>query len=109
SLHDYTLRHGDAVAMGMVLAAELSQVLGLAPQAMVEEHYELVAQLGLPARHRVRDFGSAIELMGRDKKARGGVIRFILLRGPGDAVAVDGVDVGDLTRAMTRCLDSEDR
>lgn len=105
-LNDYQIRHGDAVAMGMVFAAELSHRLGFATQELVGEHYRLIEMLGLPARHGQVDRDAAIEAMGRDKKARGGVIRFILLRDQGDAVAVNGVSDDDLEFAMMRSLNS---
>lgn len=105
-LNDYQLRHGDAVAMGMVFAAELSHRLGLASRELVDEHYRLIEMLGLPSRHGQVDYATAIEAMGRDKKARAGVIRFILLRNQGDAVAVDGVSDDELTFAMMRSLNS---
>ncbi len=105
-LSDYTLRHGDAVAMGMVFAAELSHGLGLASAEFRDEHYQLIAQLGLPVRHPVTSPQEAVIAMGRDKKARGGVIRFILLRGQGDAVAVEDASADDVASALSRCLNS---
>ena len=72
--------HGEAVACGMVMAADLSQRLGLMPAAFVERLRRLLQRAGLPvlapAAIGVDRF---IELMRVDKKAEGGEIRFVVI------------------------------
>lgn len=72
--------HGEAVGCGMVMAADLSQRLGLVDAATVERLRALVAAAGLPT--VAPDLGAErwIELMEVDKKNEGGAIKFILLK-----------------------------
>ena len=78
--------HGEAVACGMVMAADLSQRLGLMPAAFVERLRRLLQRAGLPvlapAAIGVDRF---IELMRVDKKAEGGEIRFVVIEALGRA------------------------
>ncbi|WP_042421205.1 3-dehydroquinate synthase [Comamonas granuli] len=82
--------HGEAVGAGMVMAAELSQRLGMADAALVQRLRRLIARAGLPVRGAVLDArdnaGRYLELMRVDKKAEAGEIRFVLIDGPGKAV-----------------------
>jgi 3-dehydroquinate synthase len=84
------LLHGEAVALGMVLAFELSVRLGFCPAADAERVRAHLADFGLPTSPRmVRPEGFATETllaaMDHDKKARGGRPRFVLARGIGRA------------------------
>jgi 3-dehydroquinate synthase len=82
--------HGEAVAAGMVLAARLSQRLGLIAGADVERLRTLLQRAGLPVDAPRLGGERYLDLMGRDKKVVAGSIRFVLLRGVGDAlVAAD--------------------
>lgn len=82
--------HGEGVGAGMVMAAELSQRLGLVDSSFVERLRSLVQRAGLPLRGPVLDAadnaGRYLELMRVDKKAEAGEIRFVLIDGPGRAV-----------------------
>jgi len=82
--------HGEGVAAGMVMAAELSRRLGLVDAAFVERLTRLIRRAGLPTRAPVLDAqdnaGRYLELMRVDKKAEGGEIRFVLIAGPGQAI-----------------------
>lgn len=82
--------HGEGVAAGMVMAAELSRRLGLVDAAFVERLTALIARAGLPTKGPVLDAadnaGRYLELMRIDKKSEGGEIRFVLIDGPGKAV-----------------------
>jgi 3-dehydroquinate synthase len=80
-----TWLHGEAVAMGMMLASRLSEQLGYLDAADVERVDRLLARARLPV--RAPDLGAReyIDLMGHDKKVQSGRLKFILLRGLGDA------------------------
>lgn len=82
--------HGEGVAAGMVMAAELSRRLGLVDAVFVERLTKLIARAGLPIKGPVLDpidnAGRYLELMRIDKKSEGGEIRFVLIDGPGKAV-----------------------
>lgn len=83
--------HGEAVAAGMVLAARLSQRLGLISAQDVARVSTLLTSAGLPV--AAPDFGLEryLELMGHDKKVEGGRIRFVLLKRIGEAFVTDQV------------------
>lgn len=82
--------HGEGVAAGMVMAAELSQRLGLVEASFVSRLRKLIERAGLPVRAAVIDVqdnaGRYLELMRVDKKSEAGEIRFVLIDGPGKAV-----------------------
>ena len=81
--------HGEGVGAGMVMAAHLSQRLGLVDAAFVQRLTQLIERAGLPVRGAVIDAqdnaGRYLELMRVDKKAEGGEIRFVVIDGPGQA------------------------
>lgn len=82
--------HGEAVAAGMVMAAKLSQRLGLIDQVFVDRLTTLIRQAGLPVVGPLLSAsdsaGRYLELMRVDKKSEGGEIKFVLIDGPGTAV-----------------------
>jgi len=87
------LLHGEAVAIGMVLAARLSTYLGMAPAADGERLAALLARLELPtALPEGSDPARLLELMRLDKKNLSGRLRLILWRGIGQACIVPDVD-----------------
>lgn len=81
--------HGEAVGCGMVMAAELSQRLGLIDVAMVARLRALIARAGLPVRGPILDAednaGRYLQLMRVDKKAEAGAIRFVVIGSAGSA------------------------
>jgi 3-dehydroquinate synthase len=81
--------HGEGVGCGMVMAAQLSQRLGLVNTAFVERLKTLIERAGLPVTGPVLsatdNAGRYLELMRVDKKSEAGEIRFILIDGPGKA------------------------
>lgn len=102
----YRLRHGDAVAVGMVFAAELSEALGHAPAGLAQSHREALSNLHVPTSHRQDNLDEMVALMSRDKKARAGVLRFVLLRAAADVLLCDNVDRASLERAFQRTRES---
>jgi 3-dehydroquinate synthase len=81
--------HGEAVAAGLVLAAELSARLGRLPGADVQRVRALLAAAGLPVDPPRLGAARMLELMAMDKKVKGGAIRLVLLEGIGRAVVAD--------------------
>lgn len=82
------ITHGEAVSIGMVMAAGLSERLGLAPGGFAPELAAGLLAAGLPVDcpYPVRDL---IEAMSKDKKAEDGIVHFVLPAGPGDVRIVD--------------------
>ncbi|MFC4244583.1 3-dehydroquinate synthase [Gryllotalpicola reticulitermitis] len=75
----YQWRHGAAVSVGMVFAAELSRLAGRLPDAVVERHRNILESLTLPTTYPVGRWQTLLATMRRDKKARGALMRFIVL------------------------------
>ena len=75
----YRWRHGAAVSIGMMYAAELSRLAGRLPDEAAERHRSVLESLGLPTTYRGGAWPTLLATMQRDKKARGGMLRFILL------------------------------
>jgi 3-dehydroquinate synthase len=88
--------HGEAVGCGMVMAAHLSQRLGLVDDAFVQRLVTLIRQVGLPVVGPILsdtdNAGRYLELMRVDKKAEGGAIRFVVINGPASAVMQSAPD-----------------
>ncbi|MBB3081935.1 3-dehydroquinate synthase [Geodermatophilus sabuli] len=82
-VEDFGWRHGEAVAVGLVFAAELAGRAGLLSRAEVARHRELVAAMGLPTRYD-GDWARLQSVMRVDKKARGASLRFVVLDGLGN-------------------------
>jgi 3-dehydroquinate synthase len=77
--------HGEAVACGMVLAADLSRRMGLVPAAFVERLRVLIERAGLPVEPPRLGAERYLQLMRVDKKADAGAIRFVLIESLGRA------------------------
>ncbi len=75
----YQWRHGAAVSIGMMFAAELSRLAGRLPDAAVERHRRILEVLGLPTRYRAGAWPQLLSTMHRDKKSRAGMLRFVAL------------------------------
>jgi 3-dehydroquinate synthase len=99
-----SLLHGEAVAIGMVLAARLSARLGRAPAADAERLADLLARLGLPTEVPAGlDPGRMLERMRLDKKAVSGALRLVLWRGVGSAELVAGVADAAILECLGGC------
>jgi 3-dehydroquinate synthase len=98
-LSGYTLRHGEAVALGMVAAGELSASLGHCDTALPARIRAAVERLGLPTRHTF-DPAAALAAMGTDKKRRGRSLRFVLIRDIGEVFVADNTSEACVLTAL---------
>jgi 5-deoxy-5-amino-3-dehydroquinate synthase len=97
----YDLRHGEAVAIGLVFAAELAHELGRIDAAAVAEHRRVVGAYDLPSvLPEGSDFEELVEIMGRDKKALTGLT--FVLDGPSGVEVVPGVERSAIDTALER-------
>ena len=100
----YDLRHGEAVAIGLVFAARLAERLGRIDAARTAEHESLVASYDLPTRPPAGlEATELVRLMGRDKKASAGRLSFVL-DGSSGLEVVDGVDPRKVTETLEAFL-----
>jgi 3-dehydroquinate synthase len=79
----YSWRHGAAVSVGLVFAAELSRMVGRLSDADADRHRSILESLGLPVTYRRDRWASLLDGMRRDKKSRGDLLRFVVLDGIG--------------------------
>jgi 3-dehydroquinate synthase len=95
----YHWRHGAAVAVGMVYAAELARLVGKLGDDDVARHRSVLAGLGLPTTYRGDRWDQLLTAMRRDKKTRGATLRFVILAGLGNPVRLEGPDPALLVAA----------
>ncbi len=94
--------HGEAVGCGMVMAAHLSQQLGLVEHSFVERLTTLISRAGLPVVGPKLGADVYLEHMRVDKKAQNGQIRFVLIDQPGHAV-LKGAEDNVVGRVIEQC------
>jgi 3-dehydroquinate synthase len=87
-----TYRHGEAVAIGMVFAARLGERLGVSAPGLAERTVALLDAVGLPTGGLDVKPEDVWDVLGRDKKATGEGLRFVLCEAPGSAVVVGEPD-----------------
>ena len=78
---DYQWRHGAAVSVGLVFAAELARLAGRLDDATARRHRTILAALGLPVSYDADALPQLLQYMAGDKKTRAGVLRFVVLDG----------------------------
>ncbi len=77
----YRWRHGEAVSVGMVFAAELSRSAGRLDDATADRHAAVLSSVGLPVTYPAGVFDELMASMALDKKTRGSTLRFVVLDG----------------------------
>ncbi|MFM1779159.1 MAG: hypothetical protein RIS51_304 [Actinomycetota bacterium] len=79
----YKWRHGAAISIGMVFAAELALLSGRLSEKEVERHRQIFSLLGLPISYSASKWDQLLGTMKKDKKGRAGMLRFVVLDGIG--------------------------
>jgi len=95
----YAWRHGAAVSVGMVYAAELARMSGKLSDDEVARHRGVLGGLGLPTTYAPGRWEQLYTAMRRDKKTRGAMLRFVILAGLGNPVRLEGPDPAMLVAA----------
>jgi 3-dehydroquinate synthase len=88
----YQWRHGAAVSVGLVFAAELARLAGRLDDATAERHRTILESIGLPVSYDADALPQLLEYMAGDKKTRAGVLRFVVLDGLGKPGRLAGPD-----------------
>jgi 3-dehydroquinate synthase len=97
----YRWRHGAAVSVGLVFAAELARLAGRLDDATAARHATVLETLGLPTKYDADALPQLLESMRGDKKTRSGVLRFVVLDGLAKPGRLEGPDPSLLAAAYS--------
>ena len=95
----YRWRHGAAVSVGLVFAAELGRMAGRLDDETARRHHDVLSSLGLPVAYDAGALPELLEYMAGDKKNRAGVLRFVVLDGLAKPGRLEGPDPALLAAA----------
>ncbi|CCQ16606.1 3-dehydroquinate synthase [Rhodococcus sp. AW25M09] len=97
----YRWRHGAAVSVGLVFAAELGRLAGRLDDATADRHRSILESVGLPVTYDEHAFGDLLKGMQKDKKNRAGLLRFVVLDGLAKPGRLEGPDPALLVAAFS--------
>jgi len=95
-----SMRHGEAVAFGMVFAASIAVRRGLMRRGDVDRLKHLLEALHLPIKVSLREAEPILDAMRRDKKVEAGMVRFVLPTGIGREPVVEAVSESEIMETM---------
>ncbi len=95
----YQLRHGEAVAIGMVFVAELAAARGLIDTTAVALHRDLLSRFNLPTTFDRQAWSRLLPMLSLDKKSRGNMLRFVVLDGIGSTIRLEDLSSDELDAA----------
>ncbi|MEN9882048.1 MAG: hypothetical protein RI916_475, partial [Actinomycetota bacterium] len=98
----YSLRHGEAVAIGLVFAAQLAGVKGLLDAESIATHEQILNGIGLPTKYPSDSWQHLYPLLALDKKSRGHQLRFVALSGIGKTLRIEDANESELRSAYER-------
>lgn len=98
----YQMRHGEAVAIGMVFVAELAATRSLIDAKILQMHRDLLMRYQLPISFERSAWQKLAPLLLLDKKSRGNTIRFVALDGIGSTLRLDDLTSDELEAAYER-------
>ena len=102
----YRWRHGAAVSVGLVFAAELARLAGRLDDATVRRHRDVLTALGLPVSYDAGALPELMKYMAGDKKTRSGTLRFVVLDGLAKPSRLEGPDPALLAAAYAEVSQS---
>ncbi|HEY8373845.1 MAG TPA: 3-dehydroquinate synthase [Pseudonocardiaceae bacterium] len=103
----YRWRHGAAVSVGMMFAAELARLTGRLDDATADRHRSVLSALGLPTSYDADALPQLLDAMRSDKKTRSGVLRFVVLDGLARPGRLEGPDPALLAAAYSAIVGGE--
>ena len=98
----YSLRHGEAVSIGLVFAAHLAGVKGLLDSVSITAHEQILSGIGLPTKYPSDSWQHLYPLLALDKKSRGHQLRFVALSGIGKTLRIEDANESELRAAYER-------
>ena len=88
----FSWRHGDAISVGMIFAAELARLAGRLDQQTAARHHQVLSRVGLATNYAADAFDDLMHTVALDKKVRGSTLRFVILNGLASAEILAGPD-----------------
>lgn len=108
SASQYSLRHGEAVSIGMIFIAELAAISGLAQPELLNLHRALLTAMelptSLPSGFSQSQWPELLGSMRSDKKTHGELIRFVVVGSPGNVLRLEGPDEAVLQSVYEKVL-----
>ena len=98
----FKLRHGEAVSIGLVYAAELASARSLISSEILAMHRNLLTNLNLPISYDRAAWATLRPILALDKKSRGAIIRFVTLTGLGSTSRLEDLTSDELDAAYER-------
>ena len=96
------MRHGEAVSIGLVFAAELAQIKGYLSSEIVQMHRDSLSALNLPISYWRDSWLEISPLLALDKKSRGKKLRFVAISAIGSTLRIEDADEKELITAYER-------
>jgi 3-dehydroquinate synthase len=107
-IENYSWRHGNAVSVGMMFVAHLSQLAGRLDEETVHRHQKILSGVGLPVTYSNAPFDLLHDAMRVDKKSRGSKLRFIILEQVGNPAILEAPDSALLIAAHAKLRQADD-
>jgi len=98
----YTLKHGEAISIGLVYAAHLAHLKGLLDEEVVARHSRILSDLGLPITYSRDAWKELYPLLALDKKSRGNTVRFVGISQIGQVLRIEDATESELATAYER-------
>jgi 3-dehydroquinate synthase len=103
----YQWRHGSAISVGLVFAAELGRLAGRLDDATADRHRTILRALGLPTTYDAHAWPKLLDTMRVDKKSRADTLRFIVLDGLAKPTVLEGPDPSLLVAAYSEVAEEK--
>ncbi|MGH3472741.1 MAG: 3-dehydroquinate synthase [Nocardioidaceae bacterium] len=103
-VENYGFRHGEAVSVGLVYAAQLARLAGRLDDQTADRHRATLGLLGLPTSYAGAGWGELRDAMRVDKKTRGDLLRFVILEAVGQPAILAGPDEALLQAAYAQIV-----
>lgn len=97
-----SLLHGEAVSIGMVAEAKISQLLGMLKDEEIEKIIRALENAGLPIRYGITNVTKVLKIIYLDKKSEKGVIKWTLIKGIGKGVYNQIVKEEDIIKVLSK-------
>jgi len=101
---NFSIRHGEGVAVGMVAATHMAAAIGRCDASLVARVRNVLERIGLPVRLPDYDLEAVLEAMGHDKKRAGKTLRFVIPQALGDVVVIDNPGMEYVVDALQQVL-----